>query len=91
MFIILGAGASVDSGLPTFRGNDGIYKNEEEIERILNVRSLRNPRKLLKVWKFLQPLYSDIKRCKPGETYKILKLNGKVIQDFIQRNMLELL
>jgi len=75
MFIILGAGASVDSGLPTFRGNHGFYKNETEVEQALNIRSLRNPVKLLKIWKFLQPLYGDIhlNKTKLGETYDILK------------------
>lgn len=59
---ILGAGASVDSGLPTYRGTDA------EPEKYL---SATGP--LDQVWEFLRPLYELIARESPGPTYQLLK------------------
>ena len=72
IFFILGAGASFDSGLPTYRGPSGLYDGKEKPEDIL---SLYSP--LDKVWDFLAPLYEKISESKPGLTYDLIKELGK--------------
>jgi NAD-dependent deacetylase len=70
ILFLLGAGASIDSGLPCYRGSTGIYP--ENVEKILDPDV-----PLDQVWRFLDPLYALIKENKPGETYDIIKALGK--------------
>lgn len=68
VFFILGAGASVDSGLPTYRGKNGLYNdNSVNYEQILSIENFEEDP--LSVWNFLDPFYEKIDRCSPGETY----------------------
>jgi NAD-dependent deacetylase len=69
IFFILGAGASVDSNLPTYRGPGGLYISSHiKAEDFLSVNSSVDD-----IWTFLDPLYSKIKNNKPGPTYQNLK------------------
>lgn len=83
---LLGAGASVDSGLPTYRGVGGMYSQRPDIadtnneeclqpEEILTLPSFQKDPK--KVWDFLLPLYSKYRGAKSGPTYS--RLNRFVI------------
>jgi len=56
-FIILGAGASVDSGLPTFRGPGGVRAPGQQMTSPETFKMLKN----------------EIHRHSPGETYRLLK------------------
>ena len=74
VFLILGAGASKDSGLQTYRGKGGYYEGKEyNVETIL---STSNP--LENIWTFLKPLYEEISKHSPGKTYDLIKKLGKV-------------
>ena len=74
IFFILGAGASKDSGLQTYRGKDGYYEGKDvNPEYILNTSN-----SLEKVWDFLKPLYEQISKNVPGETYQLIKKLGKM-------------
>lgn len=69
---LLGAGASVDSGLPTYRGMGGLYnQGNVQPEEVLNATSFRQDPK--RVWDFLLPLYDKYKEAQPGPTYQQLK------------------
>lgn len=84
---ILGAGASVDSGLKTYRGENGVYTNSENPDSAsLAGFSYENPENTLcpevlygdpkgpeKIWSFLKPLYSQIRQNTPGPFYALLK------------------
>lgn len=72
IFFILGAGASFDSGLPTYRGPEGIYANTLDPENVLSCYS-----PLEKVWEFLAPLYQKIGQSYPGPTYELIKELGE--------------
>jgi NAD-dependent deacetylase len=71
VFFILGAGASIDSGLPTYRGPGGIY-NDENVERLLSRYS-----NLSDIWDFLSPLYREIEGHQPGPTYDLIRAIGE--------------
>lgn len=72
IFFILGAGASVDSGLPTYRGPDGLYASS--VAGATDPSEILSPEKPVEeVWEFLRPLYRDIATSSPGPTYRLLK------------------
>lgn len=72
IFFILGAGASFDSGLPTYQGPEGIYNEVKDPENLLSIESPLNT-----VWDFLTPLFEKISESKPGPTYELIKEIGK--------------
>lgn len=76
IFFILGAGASFDSGLPTYRGPEGLYNDDIDPADILSVDS-----PLDTVWDFLVPLYEKIGQSQPGPTYELIKELGKKYPD----------
>lgn len=68
---LLGSGASVDSGLPTYRGKSGLYENVEGYEEILSFKNyIKNPEIF---WDNYLPLYEAIINTEPGPTYKKIK------------------
>ena len=71
LLIILGAGASVDSGLRTYRGTaESLYDNRS-IPEERDLTSSEEDR--LEVFRTFHPLYADIAANKPGPTYDMLK------------------
>lgn len=70
ILFILGSGTSVDSGLPTYRGPNGIYTGtSENPQDILRKETLQtDPHK---IWKILKDLH--ISNPKPGPTYDRLR------------------
>lgn len=71
LLFITGAGASVDSGLETYRGTNGIYNNGSRPEENLSLNTwAEDPRT---TWETLSGLIQSIKDNNPGETYEILK------------------
>jgi NAD-dependent deacetylase len=79
VFFILGAGASVDSGLFTYRDKDnGLYINSPQ--EILSIDSFEPE----KVWKFLKPQYERFSQAKAGPTYDMIdKICQKCPQSFV--------
>ncbi len=69
IFILTGAGASQDSGIQTYRGENGYYESAANIEADLHVSNLSESEK---IWKRLLPLYKQIIEHEPGPTYKKL-------------------
>lgn len=75
-FFILGAGASFDSGLPTYRGPEGIYNEDIDPAEILSAAA-----PLEGIWDFLAPLYQKITESSPGPTYQKMKKLAKMYPD----------
>src|SRR5665647_1818842 len=69
IFILTGAGASSDSGIQTYRGENGYYKSSVGAEKDLDVNNLKDS---AKIWQRLLPLYDQIVNHEPGPTYKKL-------------------
>uniref|UniRef100_A0A6C0AEM7 Deacetylase sirtuin-type domain-containing protein n=1 Tax=viral metagenome TaxID=1070528 RepID=A0A6C0AEM7_9ZZZZ len=68
---LLGSGASVDSGLFTYRGPDGLYENLDNYEESLSYNNyIKNPEIF---WNNYLPLYENILRVFPGPTYQKIK------------------
>ena len=71
LFFILGAGASKDSGLSTYRGPEGLYQDLDFME-ILNVKNTCTEEGRREIWDFLLPLYNQIQAHEPGPTYDLI-------------------
>jgi NAD-dependent deacetylase len=73
IFFILGAGASVDSGLPTYRGPKGFYDeySYENITKLISNKTLCETPKI--IWDFFEPLYKQVISSQPGQTYQLIK------------------
>jgi len=71
ILFITGAGASVDSGLRTYRGPGGVYEEEGNPAQDLSIDTWRsNP---TKTWNTLSPLVKAVRKAKPGPTYQLMK------------------
>lgn len=81
LFFILGAGASADSGLPTYRGIGGIYNNPNlaQPEDILCLKYLlSNPKEF---WNLHKTFYDRIQKAQDVKSDTYAKLN-----QLIERN-----
>jgi len=79
IFFILGAGASVDSGLPTYRGSEGLYTSIGDYNKVTKFLSIETP--LQDLWSFMEPLYKSVNENLPGKTYKLIKEIGGIINN----------
>lgn len=83
IFFVLGAGASVDSGLFTYRGPQGMYsRNDITPETILTEKYFKKDPST--VWNFLKPQYEKLCTATPGPTYqKLAEMCHKYPKSFI--------
>jgi len=73
LLFLLGAGASVDSGLKPYRGMGGIYNELDMDELPISTRELRTEEGMCAMWEFLAPLYQSIAEHQPGPTYAAIQ------------------
>ncbi|MDZ7374773.1 MAG: NAD-dependent deacylase [candidate division KSB1 bacterium] len=77
---LTGAGISAESGVPTFRGEDGLWKRFRP-EELANVEAfLRNPSL---VWEWYQYRRRIIREVEPNPGHKALADLEKLIPDFV--------
>ncbi len=77
--ILTGAGISAESGLKTFRDNNGLWENHP-VEEVATPQGFnRNPRL---VWKFYKQRASQLKKVEPNPGHYALKK----LEDYLENN-----
>lgn len=70
LLVITGAGVSAESGLPTFRGPEGVLTLHPDLERVLSAEGLaRDP---VAVWKFVDQLRIGVAAAQPNAAHRVL-------------------
>ena len=77
--VLTGAGISADSGLKTFRENDGLWENYR-VEEVATPKAFSNNPEL--VWEFYKQRYEQLKTAKPNPAHFALKR----LEDFARTN-----
>lgn len=76
ILFLTGAGASVDSGLRTYRGPGGVYEETDgDPQEDLSIDTWRTHPE--RTWSTLKPLIKAVKEHTPGPTYQLIKEIGK--------------
>lgn len=72
ILFLTGAGISQESGIPTYRDRDGIYrqKSDLEIEEILNPETLASQPHL--VWNYIYDIEKNCRNARPNEAHLII-------------------
>lgn len=70
ILFMIGAGASVSAGIPTYRGTNGIYKNMTDVEVTMSDANLLiNPGQ---IWKSIYLILEKLKDATESKTYTLL-------------------
>ncbi|NPB07022.1 MAG: NAD-dependent deacylase [Aquificae bacterium] len=77
--VLTGAGISAESGIPTFRGKDGLWKRFKPEELATPEAFFRNPKL---VWEWYDYRRQLIARAEPNEGHKILARMERELPDF---------
>lgn len=76
ILFITGAGASVDSGLPTYRGKGGVYEGGGNPEDDLSISVWEKYPQT--TWTRLKPLVAEARKATPGPTYEMIEKIGQM-------------
>ncbi|MCK4312827.1 MAG: NAD-dependent deacylase [Candidatus Cloacimonetes bacterium] len=77
--VLTGAGISAESGLKTFRDNDGLWENHR-VEEVATPQAFQSDPRL--VWKFYKLRYFQLSEVKPNPGHFALKK----LEDFLGKN-----
>lgn len=89
IIVFSGAGLSADSGIQTFRGNDGLWENHK-VEDVAEHAAWWKNKEL--VLRFYEERFNKFQACKPNEGHKALaKLEEKYIVHHVTQNVDNLL
>lgn len=80
LFVLTGAGVSAESGIPTFRGVDGLWKNYSATELATPQAFVKNPGL---VWEWYHWRQSIISKAKPNPAHYALVKLEKMIARFL--------
>ena len=79
VIVFTGAGVSAESGIPTFRGKDGLWNKFKPEELATPEAFFRNPKL---VWEWYDWRRQLIAKAHPNEAHKIIAKMEKEIEDF---------
>lgn len=89
VIVFSGAGMSADSGIPTFRGTDGLWE-QHKVEDVAEYEAWWRDKEL--VLRFYQERYAKYSPCKPHEGhYALAKLEEKFDVTHVTQNIDDLL
>ncbi len=78
--VITGAGVSAESGVPTFRGKEGLWRNFDPMQLATPEAFARDPKL---VWEWYDWRRGLISRCQPGAAHQALVQIEQQIPDFL--------
>lgn len=78
LVVLTGAGISAESGIPTFRGNDGLWKNFRPEELATPYAFERNPEL---VWEWYYWRRGIIKSARPNSGHRALSILEEILKD----------
>lgn len=78
LFVLTGAGISVESGIPTFRGQDGLWEGHR-IEEVATPEAFARDPEL--VWRFYSMRRAHAARCAPNKGHSALAQLEKKLGD----------
>ncbi len=86
LVVLTGAGISAESGIPTFRGKDGLWKNYNAMDLATPEAFTRDPKL---VWEFYTYRQKIIQNTKPNAAHEILKKweNEGILKYVITQNV----
>ena len=70
LLVITGAGISAESGLPTFRGANGIFNQSPDLPVLLSAEGLARHRN--EVWDFINRFRMQVAAARPNEAHRVL-------------------
>ncbi len=80
IFLITGAGISAESGIPTFRGKDGYWRNFDPAKLATPEAFARDPRL---VWEWYHERRERIRRAKPNAAHRAIAQLASGKRDFM--------
>ncbi|RMG60391.1 MAG: NAD-dependent deacylase, partial [Deltaproteobacteria bacterium] len=78
--VLTGAGVSAESGVPTFRGKDGLWKNHNPMELATWDAFTRDPKL---VWEWYQWRRGLIRKCEPNPSHQAIRKMEEMKEDFL--------
>ena len=70
VLVLTGAGISAESGIPTYRGPDGLYTKPPDLENILTPENLKNDP--IKIWEYINTLRILVAKSVPNKAHLVL-------------------
>lgn len=80
VLVLTGAGVSAESGVPTFRGEEGLWKNYDPMELATPEAFARDP---YLVWEWYDWRREKMSPCKPNPSHQIIAEMEKGIEKFL--------
>jgi NAD-dependent deacetylase len=80
VFVITGAGISAESGIPTFRGKDGLWRNNDPMKLATPGAFEENPKL---VWEWYRERREWIRAAKPNAAHQALVRLANDAQEFL--------
>src|SRR5258707_13224167 len=80
VLVITGSGISAESGIPTFRGKDGYWRNLDPTKLATPEAFERDPSL---VWEWYRERRKSIRAARPNPAHKAIAKLGHICSDFL--------
>src|SRR4029077_8924471 len=80
VFVIPGAGVSAESGIPTFRGKDGYWRNLDPTKLATPEAFARDPQL---VWEWYRERQQRIRNARPNAAHEAIAQLAQCIDEFL--------